>query len=232
MKNVLLVLAISLSINAYSQKEDIQAKLKDLGISEDFLAHNLKDEGAKFSFSLTTTTNTETSTQTTTEVEECHFDPTQPVGSKWTLDKHDSRKPQKSELKNFDKAHNTKEKEINGKVEDTSWKIKEDNDQYLVINFKYEKESLPKKYDYLGDCVGTAYINKSTKALEKVEFINEGPIKIKFFHVTDLKMVTTFLSLNGQFLMKKSIMDITAVVLGQTAKVEDVLEYSNYKKVK
>jgi len=70
---------------------------------------------------------------------------------------------------------------VNGEIDENAWGIEKDDNEFLVIKFKYDKTTLPKKYAFLGDCKGLAYFNKKTLRLEKAEFVNEQPLKIKIF---------------------------------------------------
>ena len=79
-----------------------------------------------------------------------------------------------------------------GEPEDEDWKILEDNDSELIIGFKYRKENLPHKYKFLAQCKGKVFVNKDEKRLDKVEFYNTEPVKIKIFNVDKLDMVVTY----------------------------------------
>ena len=231
MKNLLLLIAVLFSLTSYSQKDEVFAKFKEYKINEDILNHGIKDANATYSFNLKTTTTTKASTGETTETEECHFDPTQPVGSKWVLDTHNGKKASKKELKNFDKSHNTKDKEVDGQVDENSWKIVSDNENYFVVHFKYDEQSLPKKYSYLANCTATAYFNKANHGLEKIEFVNDGDLHIKFFKVKKLNMVIKYKMVDGQSLMENMDAEMLVLLLGQTIPLHEESIYSKYKKV-
>jgi len=228
MKHILLIVAIGFSYFLTAQKTDVESKLIEYGITSDALDHAMKDAGAVYSFNLKTTTESDGKT----DIEESHFAPNQPVGSKWILDSHNGNAPSKKQLKNFDKVHNTKVEGIDGKVDDTSWKILTDDESIFTISFSYDKSSLPKKYQFLGDCTGTAVFNKKTKSLEKVEFVNNVPLHIKFFNVSKLNMVVTYIKFDGKFVMETETIDMTVDMLGQSITVKEKMEYTNYKKVK
>jgi len=228
MKNLLLLVTILFSLTSYAQKDEVFAKLTEYGIANDALDQGMKDADATHTFKLKTTTVTTDKT----EVEECHFDPTQPVGSKWILDTHDGQAPSKKQKKQFHKAHNTVDQDANGKVDDNSWKIISDDSKHFVVSFKYDKASLPKKFDYLGDCTGTAYFNKQTKTLEKAAFVNDGPLHIKFFNVTKMNMVVNYKQFDGSFVMNTETLDMTVMLLGTAVSIKESMEYSDYKKVK
>ena len=228
MKHILLFIAISFGTGLFAQKDEVFAKLTEYGFATDALDHGMKDADATHAFKLKTTTVTDDKT----EVEECHFDPTQPVGSKWILDTHDGHAPSKKQKKQFHKAHNTEDQNVNGKVDDNSWKIVSDDAEHFVVSFKYDKASLPKKFDFLGDCTGTAYFKKQTKTLEKATFVNDGPLHIKFFNVTKMNMVVNYKQFDGNFVMDTETLNMTVMLLGSAVLIKEQMEYSDYKKIK
>lgn len=217
-----------ISISAFSQTEEVMKKLKEYNISSEVLSSNLKDADAEHFFDLKITTITDSDTK----IEKGKFDPTKNIGERWMLLSVDGETPSKKDLKNFDKAHNTKLDDVNGKVDENSWVIETDDDEYFVISFKYDKTSLPKKYTFLGDCKGLAYFNKKTARLEKAEFINEQPLKIKIFNVTKLDMVIYYF-LNEEehiYLVQKEDLEMQVKLLGQLVTIKEINEFSNYKK--
>ncbi len=228
MKNLVLIVSVLLSSIAFSQKEKVMEKLKEYHFSEDLLTENVKDADASYAFTMKMTTINSNGTT----VELSNFDPTKKVGEKWKLVSVNGEKPTKSQQKKFDKNHNSTE-EVNGKLDDHSWKIVSEDDKYLVVSFRYDKSTLPKKYEFLGDCIGYAYFNKETKELDKAEFKNEGPIKVKVLNVQHLDMVIHyFKSDDGTYLIKTTNLDLEVFFLGQVVNVKEVSEYTDYKKVK
>jgi len=228
MKKILFIVALTMSISAFSQNEEVMKKLKEAGITGEILSSNLKDSDAEYFYDVKITTVNSSETK----VEECKFDPTKEIGKRWILKSVNGGSPSKKDLKNFDKAHNTKQPNINGKVDENSWKIEKDDTDYLLVSFKYDKTSLPKKYAFLGDCKGLAHFNKKTKSLEKAEFVNERPVKIKIFNVTKLDMsVKYFYNKDAQtYMVKEEDLDMQVKLLGQLVDINEKSEFSNYKK--
>lgn len=159
MKQLLLLIALTTSLSTFAQKSEVINKLKEYHFTDEFLTTNLKDADAEHYFDVKITTINSPETK----IEEAKFDPSKNIGVRWILLSVDGDNPSKKDLKNFDKAHNTKIDDINGRIDDNSWGIEKDDSDYLVINFKYDKTSLPKKYDYLGDFKGLAFFNKKTR---------------------------------------------------------------------
>ncbi len=228
MKNILFIVALMISISAFSQNEEVLNKLKKAGITSDLLTSNLKDGDAEYFYDVKITTVNNSKKK----VEECSFDPTKEIGKRWILKSVNGKSPSKKDLKNFDKTHNTKQPDVNGKVDESSWKIEKDDTDYLLVSFQYEKTSLPQKYTYLGDCRGVTYFNKKSGNIEKTEFTNKKPIKIKIFNVTKLNMVVTyFYDENLQtYLVKEEDLDMKVKLLGEVVDINEKSEFSNYRK--
>ncbi len=134
---------------------------------------------------------------------ESTFDPTRDIGERWNLVSVDGAGPSAADHREFDRTHNTKRK------------------------------SLPKKYSFLGDCQGLAYFNKQTERLEKAEFVNKKPVKIKFLNVSSLDMVVhfEFYEEEGHYLIKSEELDMEVKLLGQLLPIKENNEYINYRKV-
>ncbi len=229
MRFKILAILIFGHMNLYAQLETVEKRLLELGIEEDFLTQNLKDSDAEHSFNLKTINISSTEKK----VERARFDPTKPIGEKWILVDVNGQAPTKKELKQFDKAHNTKQKDINGEVDDSSWKIVQDDDNYLAISYHLDPKTLPTKYRFLASCVGTAYINKKSKKLERAEYINNAPLKIKIFNVTKLDMKVYFqynVDEETYFITTEEI-DMVVKMLGQEVEILEKNEFSDYKKI-
>jgi len=230
MNKILSLVFVLCSANLFAQKDVILEKLTAYGINEGTFGSGLQDHDATHSFDIEITTNDGTKNI----VEEGHFSPTVAVGERWSLQTVNGNAPSKKELKKFDKAHNTKQESINGDVSDNSWKIVSDTDDEIIISFKYNKESLPKKFDFLAECTAKAYINKRTKRLDKAIFTNDGPLKVKIFNVTKLEMTVVYHYIKEEnlYVMDTQHLDMEVKLLGQQIEVEELNEYFHYQKVK
>ena len=229
MKNSILLFVLLFGISASAQLNEVKEKLADYQISSDLLTKNLKDADAEHYFDLKTTTVNGTDTK----VYLSHFDPAEPIGSRRVLKTVNGQTPSTKDLKDFDKTHNTKLPAINGVADDASWKIIRDSDTYLVVGFAYDKASLPKKYAFLGDCDGLAYFNKKSKKLEKAEFLNSAPLKIKMLKVEHLDMVVYYNwnASEASYFISTEELSMTVNILGQVIVVKETNAYSNYRKL-
>lgn len=141
--------------------------------------------------------------------------------------------PSKKEIKEFNKDTNFNEEEINAKIDDSSWDVESDNSEYLVVTFKYNSSTLHWRYKFLTDIKGKAYLNKSTKQLEKVEYTNERTTKIKPFNVDKYLMVINYIYNETEkiYQVEKEEINMDVKVLGKSASTKHIFEYSNYRKL-
>ena len=225
-----IILFLIAGVQSYGQKAEVEKRLKEYGIPEDFFVDNLKDENAFHSFKTKTTSISDT----ITNVEVASFDPNLPDGKRWELLSYNGKEPTKKQQKQFHKAHNESKEPENGEPNDEDWQIVEDNEKNLIIGFRYQEKNLPHKYKFLAECLGKVYIDKAGKQLEKVEFYSTAPLKIKIFNVQKLDMTEyyQFEEESGTYLVEKeeSIMDVR--LFGQNIEVKEIVEFYDYKKVR
>jgi hypothetical protein len=121
-----------------------------------------------------------------------------------------------------------------GEPTNDDWKIIDDNDSELIIGFKYREENLPHKYKFLAKCTGKVFLDKKNKKLDRVEFNNNGSLKVKIFNVDKLEMTVKYqLEEESQtYLIEKEDILMDARILGQTVEVKETSEFSDYKKVR
>jgi hypothetical protein len=230
LKHILLLFLISSTFFLHAQTDEIKKKLDAYRVSGELLTINLKDADAEHYFELSSSTNNggEISTLEST------FDPSKKIGQRWILKSVNGENPSGKEIRDFDKVHNTKKQDINGRVDERSWEIVKDDADSLILGFKYAKKTLPKKYDFLGDCQGLAYFNKKTGHLEKAEFVNDKPLKISLFNVINLDMLVLykFHKDKGIYLIHKEELDMEVKLLGQLVSIKENNEYQNYRTIK
>lgn len=230
MKHILYLFLIGCSLSLHAQAEEIRKKLEAYQVSGELLTINLKDADAEHYFDLSSSTDNGGEIRTV----ESTFDPSKKVGQRWILKMVNGENPSGREIRDFDKLHNTKKQDINGKVDERSWEIIKDDADSLILGFKYAKKTLPKKYDFLGDCKGRAHFNKNTGHLEKAEFVNEKELKISVFNVNSLDMLVhyKFHEDEGVYLIHKEILDMEVKLLGQLVSIREHNKYQNYRKIK
>ncbi len=230
----LLVVAVLVSFlsstTISAQKAEVELKLKEYGIPHGFFEDNLSDENANHIYK----TKTTTVTSTETKVEIGSFDPTLPEGKRWILISVNSMEPTKKERKQFDKAHNQSDNSDFGEPNDEDWKIIEDSDRWLVVELRYRESNLPHKYKYLAGCKGKVFIDKEKKCLEKMEFYNVEPIKIKIFNVDKLDMTVSYQleEETNTYLIDHEEIIIDTRLLGQNVEVKETVEFYDYEKIR
>lgn len=230
MKYILLLCLIPGTLYVHAQTDEIKKLLDAYQVTGDLLTTNLKDADAEHYFELHSSTSNGGEISTYKSI----FDPSKKVGQRWILKSVNGENPSAKDIRDYDKLHNTKKQDINGKVDERAWEIIKDDPDSLILAFKYAKKTLPKKYDFLGDCIGLAYFNKKTGHLEKAEFVNEEPIKISVFNVQNLDMVVLykFHEEEGIYVIDKEELDMEVNLLGQQVSIREQNDYQNYRKIK
>ena len=213
-----------------AQDQDVLDKLKAYDFETAFLSTTLKDADAEHAFSLQTTIMS----LDDTTLEQIEFDPRRPIGERWKLLTVNGEEPTEDDLHEFDHTHNTKDKEVNAEVDDSSLRIESEDQNYLVVGFRYKKESLPRKVKFLHQCEGLAYIKKDTKKLERAEFINQEQLRVRTMRVNILDMKVKF-----DFLPEEDIYHISRETLwmgtyyhGMIYDINIENIYSDFQKVK
>ena len=220
--------------NVYGQREEIDKKLQEYGIPGDYIVNALRDGEAEYFFKFKSVTWLPTGTGMEEIIEEGEFDPANPIGEKWNLLKVNNEVPEKKDLKKFNKAHNTVKENLNAEIEEDSYKIVDDNENELIISLKYKKGTLPKRFKFLSECIGLAYIDKNLKRLTKIEYKNEYPVKVWHYKATGLALVQQY-SYNENYnvyFISHEEMDITSNYMGMGISILLDIDYSDFKKVK
>ena len=230
MKTLFYCIAIFFSVIVTAQENTVVDKLKDYYFSTELLAKGIggMDVNADYSFTVTMAS----STGSEKIVERASYDVNKAEGTRWTLLSYNGMAPSKKELKAFKKEHNFKEEEITATIDDTSWDIELDNDKYLEVSFKYNPSTLKRRTKYFADIMGKAYFNKNTKRLEKTEYINDKPTKIKPFTVSEFYMVVNYVfnETEDKYQVESEEINMDAKMFGEVVPVKHIYEYSNYSK--
>lgn len=213
-----------------AQKEDIEKRLNEYGISFDNVFNSFGNDNSNYA--CTATFVEETSEATTEYI--AAYDPLKPKGSQWTLKTVNGHAPSKKDLKRFNKSHNAVEDEMDAKIDEKSLKIVKDDEHFLVVSMHYLPSTLPRKYKFLGQCEAELYIDKSAKRFYKMRFYNEEDLTVKGIKVVKLDMIVEFTpdTENNTYLVKDENMIMDAKLLGQVVEINNRNKYYDYKKVK
>jgi hypothetical protein len=234
MKAINTLLILLLVNNAFGQREVIDSRLKEYNIPGDYIVNALKDSDAEHYLSFKSVTWLPSKQGMQEIIEEGEFHPDSPVGEKWKLLKLNGMQPGIKDAREFSKVHNTIKNNVNAIIDDESYRIVDDNENELIISLKYRKESLPKRYKFLGKCTGMAYIDKKLKKLTTVEYKNDNPVKIWRYKATGMTLVQyyTYDESENKYFITKEEMDIDSNYLGKSNTILFDIDYSDYKKVK
>ena len=220
---------------AQAKAGDVKGKLGEYGVTLDQIENSLKDADAAYYFKASNTTISKSGDGNDyTSVEVSEFDPRREVGERWKLLSMNGTEPSDDAAKSFEKNCNTTKDDINGKIDRETLKVISEDDNSLVIGFRYEGKSLPKKYKFLADCDATYTIDKASRKLVSASFVNFKPTKVSIIKVPKLQMEMDFVYLDeaeGYHILKEQ-MDMTVSLLGQEAESSAVVEYTDFAKVK
>ena len=227
MKRIYLTLIFSAIISlVQAQKSEVLRAFSKHSIDHGILSLKINETVSSFAFD----SKQVNSTNGTDKVSISKYDPSRPEGQRWELISVDGAPPSKTDLKTFNKAH---ENHPPDRIPDEgSYKIVKEDQDHLVVSFKYNEALLDKEGAFMKDCISYLHINLRTKLLEKYETKSEKPLKIKILNVTSLN---TEVNLHHSKEYKKYLVDdqktaMTFRILGQT--IESVIQdsFSNYQK--
>lgn len=228
--SLLFVLLLSSSISGFSQAEEVKTRLLEYKIDEDRLSSNLREEDAVHYYKLKSLTGGKDGNVETV----AEYDPRKKIGARWTLLTVNDQPPEKDDLKDFKKIHNPKKKHITGKIDPASYKIERDDEKFLVVSFRYIKESLPSKFQFLGDCDARVYCRKDTKLMSYAEFVSFQPTKVKMLNVNEVlvELYYTYDEESKTYVHQEARLDMKVMLFGNEQEVEMINHYSDYKVVK
>ncbi|MES2458912.1 MAG: hypothetical protein V4594_25400 [Bacteroidota bacterium] len=159
------------------------------------------------------------------------YDPSKPLDDRWTVVSVKGKAPSSGEIKTFKKAHS--KQPVVSKIDEATYLIEKETPEYLVISYKQDPSSIPDEAKFMKDCRQHMTINLKTRRMEKLQSLNEKPLKIKIFNAQKLDLVVKF-TWNEQeqrYLTESEDLNLIVKFLGQLAPMETISEYSNYKKI-
>lgn len=223
-----LLMLILCGIPALAQKSVVLAAFVKHHIDSNILdpKSRQKPDGYAFDFKYTTITDSKET------VALASFDPSKPVEERWTVNSIKGKAPSPSEIKAFRKNHSVPET-MTTLADDNSYKIEKENADILVVSYKQNPAMISKEASFMEDCRLYLTINLKTKRLEKVQALNEKPLKIKVFKAEKLDLVVayTYNEAEKRYFMVSEDLNLMIKMLGQLVTMETLSEYSNYRKI-
>ena len=224
-KLLMIVLLGALMQTASAQKQAVLDAFKKHGIEADLLIPKQQPENYSYDFKYTSISN-EKATVTIAK-----YDPAKPADDRWTVISVKGKTPSSGDVKAFKK--NRSKKPSLPVIDDATYRIEKESTAYLVISYKQDPSSLPDEAKFMKDCRQHMTINLKTKRMEKLQSLNEKPLKIKIFNAEKLDLTVKY-NWNEQekrYFTASEDMILIVKFLGQPAPIETISEYSNYKKI-
>lgn len=225
----MLVLSLS-STHVFGQKQSVADKLKALGLPSDFFEQT--DDKVNYSFiGITTTEGSSANTTPTSKKVTFSYKPNQ-AEQKYTLISINDTTPTEKEISDFDKNHNNKNDNGKmGKPDPESFTILKEDENEMIIGFKYLPKSLPHKYKFLADCTGQFFINKSDKHVTKIKFFSDKEIKYKIFKIEKLDMTQNlkYMPETQSYIISNETVYLEIKLFGQIVSNKETTEYNQYK---
>ncbi|MBB5637574.1 hypothetical protein HDE68_003489 [Pedobacter cryoconitis] len=225
-KLLALFLLVIATLTASAQKPAVVDAFSKHGIDVGILNGDNLRQPDDFAFDFKQTTVT-TGKQSVTVA---RFDPSGPKEEQWTVISVDGKSPSKSDINSFRKNHS--KQPASNQADESSYKIEKETSDYLVISYKADPGSVDKDAAFMKDCRLYMTVNLRTKKLEKVQALNEKPIKIKILNAEKLDLVIKY-SWNEQAKRYFSVnedLNISAKFMGQAIPIQTTTEYSSYTK--
>ncbi|WP_316818316.1 hypothetical protein [Pedobacter nyackensis] len=229
MKKLLTIFLLNaLIMSAFAQKQAVLDAFSKHDIDLSVLDPKNKQTAEDYAFDLKYTSvaaNKETVTL-------AQYDPSKAEADRWTVISVKGKAPSASEIKTFKKNHSRQP--VTGKIDEATFLVEKETPDYLVISYKQDPASMPQEAQFMKDCRLHMTINLKTKKVEKIQSLNEKPLKIKIFNAEKLDLVVKF-NWNEQekrYFTESEDLNLIVKFLGQLAPMETLSEYSNYRKVK
>ena len=212
----------------FAQEQQVVEKLKSLGIPINFMDES--DDRVNYTF-VCNQTNETTAPGAAPEITKRTYS-YDPAGgeTKYKLNTINGNTPSEKENLDFDKEQNGEDADNVGNPDIKSLTFVSENENQLVIGFRYRAKSLPKKYKFLKDCKGEVYIDKNTSHIEKIKFFNESNLKYKIFKITKLDMlqILKFMPGTSTYVIEKEVLEMDIKYFGMIAKAVETNEYTNH----
>jgi len=228
MKKIILLTVLNLAVLvSFAQKSVVLESFKKYGIDPSILDPKSTQRSEKYTFDYKYTTVTDNKET----VILAKFDPSKPQEERWTVISVKGKAPSASDIKAFRKNHG--KPPVTATIDENTYKIDKVNADFLIISYKQNPASLPAEASFMKDCKLYMTINLKTKRLEKLQSLNEKPLKIKMFNAEKLDLVAKYKYDENEkrYFTESEDLNLMVKFLGQLMPMETISEYSNYKKI-
>ena len=193
-KLILLTLIIAFAYISQAQDHKASQLLEKYGFTTEHVLNGLDLSNSTYSFSSTITTNTYTASTNSNfkDVRTYSFDAKKEKGAQFTLLSVNDTVPTKSDIKHFNKQHNSSSKQKKVILKQEDFFVKSNDDATAVIGFNMPKDELPSKFAYMAHSTGFIYIDKKSGRITKIEIKSNEAFSMKIFHVTEMLIQIKF----------------------------------------
>ncbi len=178
-KYIFVFLFVFISFNSYSQKSVVLSALAKYNVDTSVLNPNLGANSMNYPYDLKRVVTTEQSEK----IYLSSFNPQKTGSERWTLLSVNGKQPSGTDLKNFNKEHETV---FNYKINENTLKVARDDGKILQITYRYDPASIDADHSFLKDCLFTMVINATTGKLQSVLQKNLKDLKIKIVKASKL----------------------------------------------
>ena len=212
------------------QVEAIHKRLEEFKINDHWLAANLKEVDAIHYYKVKTVTGSNHGNVTSI----AEYDPRRKEGKRLQLLSIDGHKASKIQEKKYYKRIGDQFESLNGKIDSLSYKVIKDNENWFVVDFRLDKESLPEHYKFLGDCTAELHCRKDLMRASYARFQSFQPTKVRMFAAdkVDLEVYFKYDEATGSYIHDEAHYYMEVNMLGIPTEVEMFNYYSDYEVVK
>ncbi len=227
MKKILLISSLLIANSfVFAQKSAVIEAFNKYNISTIILDSNAKKNAESYAFTIKSTLVTEGQKK----VSDGKYDPAKNGTDRWELTSVNGGSPSKKDRNAFNKEHN--QQIPIAMANQDSYKVLKDDSDYLVVSYYYDTATLVPDNMFMKDFPVVLYINKKTGRLERSEVVSPEPFKVKIFKADYMNANTTFVYIEktNQYLPLKEEITMSIRILGRSAEIITINEYSDYKK--
>jgi acetylornithine deacetylase/succinyl-diaminopimelate desuccinylase-like protein len=214
-------------MTSFAQKSIVLESFKKYGIDPGLLDPKSRDRPDNYTFDYKYT-SVSSNKETVTIAK---YDPSKEEQERWTVISVKGKAASASDIKAFRKNHS--KPPVTATTDESTYTIEKVTADFLVISYKQDPASMPAEAQFMKDCRLYMTINLKTKRLEKLQSLNEKPLKIKIFKAEKLDLVVkyTYDEQEKRYFTESEDLNLMVKFLGQLAPMETISAYSNYKKI-